>query len=267
MNEIILIASKEFIERLKNGWILAIAVSFMLFSVIISFAGLGFTGSIGQPDQEITLLSLTSLVIYLVPLLGLILGYDSISGEHEQGTLDLLHSCPISSGQILFGKWTGLSAVLMFALTIGMIIPAVIAVYQGQDVIPWLWFLVLSMWFGIVFVTLSLMMSTTLWSRGRLLGLVIGLWLIFIILFDVILIGLLVATEGNISNILIDTLFFLNPASVFRFLVIQGLFGDATLVQMGFGNHIPTITALITALILWTILPLWFARLKFSTGK
>ena len=267
MNSTLLIARREFMERLKNGWIVAIAVSFMLFAVIISLAGMGFTGTIDQADQEITLLSLVSLAIYLVPLMGLVLGYDSISGEYEQGTLDLLHSCPVSPGQILFGKWTGLSLVLMFALTAGMIVPVAISAYKGHDIVPWIGFLFLSMWLGIIFITLSLMLSTTLWSRGRLLGLVIGLWLVFVILFDVVLIGILVATEGNISSTLVNTIFFLNPTSLFRFVVIQSLFDQATMTQMGFGSHIPSIIALITALVVWTLAPLWLARTTFSTGK
>jgi ABC-type transport system involved in multi-copper enzyme maturation permease subunit len=45
---------------------------------------------------EFTIASLVSLVIYLIPLIALLLGFDAIVGERERGSLDLLLALPIT---------------------------------------------------------------------------------------------------------------------------------------------------------------------------
>ncbi len=188
------IAQKEFEDRLRNGWILAIALAFAIFALVIGLAGFGVAGNVGAADSETTLISLTSLAIYLVPLLGLLLGYDGISGEHEQGTLDLLRSYPVQATELILGKWLGLSMVLSAIMMAGLVVPAALAVAGGYALMPWLVFLGLSIWLGAVFVALALWLSTLATQRSTVLGLVLALWLMLVILFDVGVIGLLVAT-------------------------------------------------------------------------
>ncbi|MDH5436960.1 MAG: ABC transporter permease [Gammaproteobacteria bacterium] len=262
MKSILLIAKKEFVDHLRNGWIIAISISFTLFAMIISLAGFGFTGNIGNIDEQATLLSLTNLVIYLIPLLGLVLAYDSLSGEREQGTLDLLYSYPISPLHILSGKFFGLVLVLTVSILLGMLIPMLTGLVNGQSFMAWLIFQLFSIWLGVIFVAIALLLSSTLWERGRLLGISIGLWLIFVILFDVAIIGVLVATEGNLSPILVDTIFYLNPTSLFRFLSIQNLYGEELLVQMGMANQIPPAWSMYLVLCLWTVIPMLLSFFK-----
>jgi Cu-processing system permease protein len=262
MQSILLIAKKEFIDHLRNGWIIAIAVSFTIFAMIISLAGFGFTGNVGNIDEQAALLSLTNLVIYLIPLLGLILAYDSLSGEHEQGTLDLLYSYPVLPMHILAGKFVGLIFVLTTTLLLGMLIPMITGLINDQSIVSWLIFQLFSIWLGVIFIAIALLLSSTLWERGRLLGIVIGIWLIFVILFDVAIIGLLVATEGDISPFIVDIIFYLNPTSLFRFLSIHSLYGEELLIQMGMANQIPSVWSMYVVLCLWTVVPLSLSFLK-----
>lgn len=55
-------------------------------------------------------------MIYLVPLIAVLLGYDAIVGEQEGGLLELLLSMPITRLAILLGKYLGLSAALAGAI-------------------------------------------------------------------------------------------------------------------------------------------------------
>ena len=68
---------------------------------------------------EATIASLVSLVIYLVPLIALILGYDAIVGEREEGSLDLLLSMPLTRIELLLGKFVGLACALAFSTLAG----------------------------------------------------------------------------------------------------------------------------------------------------
>ena len=97
------LAMKEFRDRLRNRWVLAVALVFAVFSLVITYAGGAQQGAVGVRSLEFTITSLVSLVIYLVPLIALLLGFDAIVGERERGSLDLLLAYPITRGELLLG--------------------------------------------------------------------------------------------------------------------------------------------------------------------
>ena len=113
------IAVKEFRDRIRNRWLLAVALIFSLFALAIAYFGSAQQGEVGFHGIDVTVACLVSLVTYLVPLIALILGYDSIVGEKERGSLQLLLSMPITRFEILLGKYLGLSAALASSTAIG----------------------------------------------------------------------------------------------------------------------------------------------------
>lgn len=110
--EVGVIAGKEFRDRLRNRWVLAVGGVFTLFALVIAYFGAAQQGAVGFRSIDVTIASLVSLVIYLVPLIALILGYDSIVGERERGSLELLLSMPITRFELLLGKFLGLALAL-----------------------------------------------------------------------------------------------------------------------------------------------------------
>lgn len=86
------IAAKEYRDRIRNRWVLAVALIFALFALAIAYFGSAQQGEVGFRGIDVTVASLVSLVIYLVPLIALILGYDAIVGEKERGSLELWKS-------------------------------------------------------------------------------------------------------------------------------------------------------------------------------
>ncbi len=261
---ILAIARKEFEDHLRNGWILALALSFALFALVISYAGFGFTGTLSQGASAGSLVSLTSLVLYLIPLMGLLLGYDGIAGERAQGTLDLLASYPVDAWQIMTGKLFGLSGVLASTLAAGLTLPALLAMARGGTLAPWLSLLGLSIVLGAVFVGLALLLSTLARERATVLGAVLALWLVLVILFDLGLIGLLVATGGNLPPALIEGFLLLNPASLFRMLSFSALLGEAGMLEAGLGTGLMPGWSLFTALVAWTALPVALAAWRLG---
>ena len=187
----------------------------------------------------------------------MLLGYDGIAGEHEQGTLDLLRAYPVQEIELVLGKWLGLEAVLSVVFVLGLAMPAGLAVASGHALMPWLTFAGLSIWLGAIFIALALWLSTLSTQRGTILGLALCLWLLLVILFDVGVIGLLVATGGNLPTGLVNGLFFLNPASLFRFLNLVFLLDHETLVGMGFAVHTLPTWSLLAALAVWGAIPLY----------
>jgi Cu-processing system permease protein len=106
------LAMKEFRDRIRNRWVLAVAAVFTVFSLAIAWFGGAQQGAVGLQSAEATIASLVSLVIYLIPLIALLLGFDAVVGERERGSLDLLLALPITRGELLLGKYLGLAAAL-----------------------------------------------------------------------------------------------------------------------------------------------------------
>ena len=106
------VAAKEFRDRLRNRWVLAVAVVFTVFSLLITYFGSAAQGQIGPRSIELTIASLVSLVIYLIPLIALLLGFDAIVGERERGSLDLLLALPITRLELLLCKYLGIACAL-----------------------------------------------------------------------------------------------------------------------------------------------------------
>ncbi|HEY6897074.1 MAG TPA: ABC transporter permease subunit, partial [Rhodocyclaceae bacterium] len=70
------IAAKEFQDRIRNHWVLAVTAVFTAFALVIAYFGAAQQGEVGFRNIEVTIASLVSLVIYLIPLIALILGFD-----------------------------------------------------------------------------------------------------------------------------------------------------------------------------------------------
>ena len=90
----------------------------------------------------------------------------------------------------------------------------------------WPLFLGLSVWLGVIFVALALLISSLASERGSALGLGLALWLVLVLLFDLGVIGLLIATEGALPQTVLQGLFILNPASLFRVVILGLLLGE-----------------------------------------
>ena len=76
INSVRLLATKEFGDRFRSGWVLACILVWLGAIGLTSFLGLLQIGRIGVLGYERTVISLLNLVQYLVPLLGLLLGHD-----------------------------------------------------------------------------------------------------------------------------------------------------------------------------------------------
>lgn len=68
----------------------------------------------------------------LMSLLAILISFDSISGEKQQGTLRLLLSNPLSRLSLFFGKFLGLIIVLSITMICGAFICLIIIVFIGH---------------------------------------------------------------------------------------------------------------------------------------
>lgn len=267
LQPIAVIAGKEFRDRIRNRWVLAVAVVFTAFALVIAYFGAAQQGAVGFRPIDVTIASLVSLVIYLVPLIALILGYDAIVGEREKGSLDLLLSLPITHAELLLGKYLGLALALSVSTLAGFGAAGVLLVYQtgAAAVVHFAGFIVSALLLGLAFLSLAVMVSVVARDRVGASGLAIALWFFLVLVYDLLLLGVLVLVEGKTSLNFFPLLLMLNPADVFRILNIFGfedvrkLYGLATVFPETLAN--PWLLG--GVMTLWIVTPLSIALWRF----
>lgn len=268
LSQVRIIAGKEFRDRIRNLWVLSVAVIFSLFALAIAYFGTAQQGTVGFRGIDVTIASLVSLVIYLVPLIALILGYDAIVGERERGSMELLLSMPITRFEILLGKYLGLAAALAVSTLAGFgagLLPMA-AQLGANDIFHYAGFVFTAILMGMAFLSLSLLVSVLASDRMRASGVAIGLWFFFVLIFDLLLTGALVVSKGALSSGTFGALLMLNPADVFRLLNIfsseqvQSMYGLATVMPERLTNPL-VLTAIMVG---WIVTPFLIARWRFK---
>ena len=262
-----IVIAKEFHDRIRNRWVLAVTTVLTAFALVIAYFGAAQQGEVGLRGMEVTIASLVSLVIYLVPLIALILGFDAIVGERERGSLDLLLSMPITRVELLLGKYLGLAAALACSTVVGFgLVGILLAVKLPLAAMyHYAGFMLSSVLLGMAFLSLALLVSVIAADRTRASGVAIALWFFFVLVFDLLLLGALIATGGKLGSDALPYLMLLNPADIFRILNIfsfdevRTLYGLATV----FPEHMADPLVLGALMAAWIVAPLAVAAWKF----
>ncbi|MEW6707218.1 MAG: ABC transporter permease subunit [Pseudomonadota bacterium] len=262
------LAAKELRDRLRNRWVIAVALVFTAFSLLLTYFGAAQQGVVGPRSVQYTIASLVSLVIYLIPLIALLLGFDAIVGERERGSLDLLLAMPLTRLELLLGKYLGLAAALTLSTVAGFALVGVLLWRQfgAPALLHYGGFVLSAVLLGLAFLSLALWVSVLARERTRASGLAIVLWFGFVLVFDLALLGLLVATGGQWSGDFAAWLLLANPADIFRILNVFSLeelrssFGLSQLVPAAFGSPL----AMGGALVGWIVWPLAAAFWRFK---
>jgi Cu-processing system permease protein len=270
MSPMFVLAAKEFRDGLRNKWVTGATLLLAALAFALTFLGSSPAGLVDAKPLAVTVVSISSLTIFLVPLIALLIGYDSIVGESERGCLLLMLTYPVTRGQILLGKFVGHAAILTVATVVGYGAAGLAAAITGSaDAASWRAFsglLVSSALLGFAFLALAYLASVIVAERSTAAGVAVGLWLLFVIVYDLALMGLLVASKGGVGADVFPALLLLNPADSYRLFnltafenvrQISGMGGVAATVQFS-----PTV--LLAALLAWTILPLAAAAAVFQ---
>jgi Cu-processing system permease protein len=270
-SQVRVIATKEFRDRVRNRWVLAVAIIFALFALAIAYFGASQQGEVGFRSIDVTVASLVSLVIYLVPLIALILGYDAIVGETERGSLELMLSMPITRFEILLGKYLGLAAALSISTVLGFgagLLPLV-SQLSSSDAFHYAGFVGSAILMGLAFLSMSMLVSVLAADRVRASGVAIGLWFFFVLIFDLLLMGALVLSQGRLGSGMFAAILMLNPADVFRLMNIfsseqvQSMYGLSTVMP----ERLTDPAVLLAIMLAWIVIPFFIAHWRFTCKR
>ena len=272
MNPVWIITGKEVRDSLRNRWVLAATMLLAALALSLGFLGSTPTGSVKLDPLTVTVVSLSSLSIFLIPLIAMLLSYDALIGEIERGTMALLLSYPVSRVQILAGKFIGHIIILTLATAAGYGLAGIALQLAngGIDIAAWKPFALLiaaSVVLGAAFLAMGYVISAKVKERGTAAGVAIGVWLFFVVIFDMTLLGVLVAdSEQTITAPVVEGILLLNPADIYRLLNLTGYENTAMYAGMaGLSEQISlTVPVLLAAQVLWVFVPLVLAAWIFG---
>lgn len=129
--------------------------------------------------MEATVLTLLSISSLLVPIIAIMLGYGTIAGEAESGALSIVLAYPVRRGEVLMGKFLGLSGVISFSIVLGFGTSGVIIGALGGDVrvLGYILFILYTILLGLLYLSTSMLFSTLLKRKTSALG--AGIFLFF----------------------------------------------------------------------------------------
>ncbi|MCK0126864.1 ABC transporter permease [Gelidibacter sp. F2691] len=269
MTRFLSIAATEMLILRRNRWLLMATVIMVLFALALTFAGSAPTGTLGVDMLTVSVTSMTTLSVYLAPLLALMISFDAIAGEAERGSLSLLLSYPAGRGEILLGKFAAHLAALAFAMTVGFGTAGAVAAWFGgagaESLVALVRLILTSILLGAVFLALGYLVSALSRSATAAAGLSAGLWLVFVVLYDLGLLGAVVMDGGgSFTRSIFPWLMVANPADAFRVWNIAASDGVALASGMaGAAQTLPAWAAPLS-LIIWPVFAFLMARAAFK---
>ncbi|MEO9777794.1 MAG: ABC transporter permease subunit [Sedimentitalea sp.] len=252
----------------RNRWVLIAVVLMVVFSLVLSAVGSAPSGGLGADRLSITVASLTSLSVYLVPLVALLMSFDAVAGEVERGTLPLLLTYPVARWEIIAGKLLAHTGILVIALVAGYGAAALVAVPTDPTSISGagaLWRLTwTSILLGATFLGIGYALSSLSRRTSGAAGLAIGLWLGLVVLYDLALLAAVVADDGGtFTTQVFPAALLANPADAFRLFNLTA--SQATAVSSGIGGAAASIALWqsLLSILVWPIVALGLATLAF----
>lgn len=232
-----IVAGEEFRRALETRWMFGFTALLAALVLGLSFFGLGQSREIGFQSFARVTLSLMNLVLFIVPLTGLVLGVTSITGG--SGTLPLLLAQPVGRGEVLAGKLLGLASALTVAQLVGFGGGGVIVAFQaGADQVNGFLALTgLSVALGWLSVSTSLCIAVVWPDRLKAMSVALLLWLLMVVAYDLVVLGATAMLRGlPLQGVLFPALL-LNPVDLARVLTTLAvgsgaLFGPTSAVLM-----------------------------------
>ncbi len=268
VRRIAVVAREEFRVALEGRWLFGFAALLTALVLGLSFFGLAQAREVGFQGFARVTLSLMNLVLFVVPLAGLMLGVTSLTGS--SGTLPLLLAQPVSRGEVLLGKLAGLGGALTLVQVVGFGGGGlVVALNAGADQAGAFAVLAgLSIALGWLTIATALLIAVTWPDRLRATATALLLWLLMVVAYDLAVLGATTLLRGLPLQTVLFPALLLNPVDLARVLTTLAvgsgaMFGPTSAVLMKLFGSTTGIALGITVLAVETVLPVMLAVRTF----
>lgn len=250
----------ELRERTRDRWVLIISALFALLA-----SAVGLYGRSAGDAASLTGPSLVTLASLFVPLVALALGYDAIVGERERNTLGLLLSLPVSRGEVVLAKFVGRGLALTIAVLVGL--GAAMLAAAGGEARTLGALIGPTLLLGLSFVSIGMLVSAVAPRQSVATSLVVVLWFLLVFFYDLGLLALLVATDGDVPQGVVSGLVLANPAGLYRLVLLSALAGEGALSELGLVTDLPGPLATAAIWAAWIGGPVLLSALVLVRGR
>lgn len=253
------IARKELRDALRNRWVLGYAALLGILGLVAAWLGSESSAGLRLQAYGRTTATLTNLCLMLAPLVALSTAAATIAGERDRGTLEHLLAQPLDRRELLLGKYLGLLASLSLATLAGFLPAGVLVAMQaGGGALAWyLLFPALAVVLVAAMLALGLLVSVCSRGGAQAQGRAVLLWFVFVLLYDLVLLGTVVAS--GLSGGALAALLVVNPVDATRVLAVLALEPDLYLLGPAGAYLVETFAGAGTAAVLLSALLIWIA--------
>ena len=262
---VIAVAGWELRLAVRGRLVLGTAVTFTVVCVVATLLGLRSVSNLGLVGVGPGTGALINLAILFPPLMGIMLGANSLSSARERSLLPLMLVQPLSRLEHVCGVVLGLIGAVWLTIGFGFGVSALLLarVAGTADIGGLLAIVGSALGVGVVSVALGVAISALAGSRLQALGLSMGLWFLFAFAIDLVLAGVAAAVHLGPFGLFVGVL--LNPLESGRILMVLASGADAlTLGPFGayLNNTVGTTVAAVAvcaSLAAWTVASLLVA--------
>jgi Cu-processing system permease protein len=251
MRVITKVAGYEIRDVLRSRWL----IGYTIFFLVITDALFRFGGG-----GEKALLSLVSLVLFVIPLVTIV--FSTVYLYNAREFIELLLAQPIKRRQVFSGLYFGLAIPMSVSFVVAVCVPFVI--HRGiASAQPGTFgaLLVSGVALSLVFTALALLIVARTEDRMKGLGIAVAIWLVMAVLYDgLVLLFVSIMADHPMEKPLL-VLMLANPVDLARVALllqfdVAALLGyTGAVLQKFFGRSIGvTVTSL--ALAFWIFAPL-----------
>lgn len=267
------IARKDYAESKDSK-----LVRYLLYLFVAVFLVGGYTYPItvdGDPTKSGFAGFMTGAVTLFLPLLAILLSYNSIVGERESGQLNLLLSLPYNRREVIFGKLVGRGSLLVAGIVTGLVGAGALVVYpfgslSVTSVLTYAGYTLLTVAFAGIFFGIGLTVSAFTTSKRLATMSGFGAYFLFALVWDGVRQGVSYALDqlGVVDGTVPDWLLFvygIEPTMLYDRLVTAFFQEDMTGAYLG--PDAPWYLGKWTALALflvWVVVPLTLGYWRFE---
>lgn len=262
---LITIAKTEFTAASRLWWIRLFTLAFGLITVAMAQAASvsGESGG-GETFARLTV-ALLPLALMLVPLAALLVGVSSMSGEQDAS--GFLLALPVSTTEVILGRWLGQASALGAAVGAGFGGGGIIiwASSGSADVLHFVWLVAACLLLALAFLSIATLVAVTVLNRGAALGVAAFIWFVAVILYDAAALGAALWLTGRQGARLLFASVFANVVDLVRVLTltlagtphILGVAGESWTRTLGGPGPVAVLAAAV--LVGWILVPLAIA--------
>jgi Cu-processing system permease protein len=243
------------------------AIGFSLATIVVALVGLSSGGSLAVQGFARTSMSLLQLVLWVVPLMGLLIGA-SVGAECLE--LELMAALPVSRAGLVIARWFAWVIVLGASITLGLGVAGLVISIAAGSSDAWRYLRLIGVSNLLLAVCVAMGMTVGILARTRIraMATAVLVWVVLVIGIDLIAIGALAILPRGQAGIGLTALLMADPVDSARALGVALL--QADLVAGPTGAALRKVLggwgvwALLVAMIMWAAVPLYSAGRRFA---